>query len=76
MGAARAPAKAWTARRKLWYGNTRSEAAPRVFAGHEKEEGMVEEREIASWRFKKGVLDKKTASLCYLAANLAVGNIT
>ena len=42
----------------------------------DKEETMIEEREIASWRFKKGVLDKKTASLCYLAANLAVGNIT
>jgi len=37
---------------------------------------MIEEREIASWRYKKGVLDKKTASLCYLAANLAVGNTT
>jgi len=35
---------------------------------------MVEEREIAGWRYKKGVLDKKTAALCYLAANLAVGN--
>ena len=37
---------------------------------------MIEEREIASWRFKKGVLDKKWAHLCYLAANLAVGNTT
>ena len=46
------------------------------FPGCGKEETMIEEREIASWRFKKGVLDKKTASLCYLAANLAVGNIT
>lgn len=35
---------------------------------------MIEEREIASWRYKKGVLDKKTSALCYLAANLAVGN--
>ncbi len=35
---------------------------------------MIEEREIASWRYKKGTLDAKTASLCYLAANLAVGN--
>lgn len=35
---------------------------------------MIEEREIASWRYKKGVVDKKTAALCYLAANLAVGN--
>jgi hypothetical protein len=34
----------------------------------------VEERVIASWKFKKGVLDAKTASLCYLTANLAVGN--
>jgi len=35
---------------------------------------MIEERVIASWKFKKGVLDAKTASLCYLAANLAAGN--
>ena len=41
-----------------------------------KEDPMIEEREIASWRYKKGVLDKKTAFLCYLAANLAVGNTT
>jgi hypothetical protein len=34
----------------------------------------IEERVIASWKFKKGVLDAKTASLCYLAANLAAGN--
>jgi hypothetical protein len=27
---------------------------------------MIEERVIASWKFKKGVLDAKTASLCYL----------
>lgn len=38
------------------------------------EEPMVEERVIASWQYKKGVLDGKTASLCYLVANLAVGN--
>ncbi len=37
---------------------------------------MIEEREIASWRYKKGTLDPKTGSLCYLAANLAVGNTT
>jgi hypothetical protein len=35
---------------------------------------MIEERVIASGKFKKGALDPKTASLCYLAANLAVGN--
>ena len=35
---------------------------------------MIEERVIASWKFKKGVLDPKTAFLCYLAANLAVCN--
>ena len=35
---------------------------------------MAEEKVIASWRYKKGVLDSKTASLCYLAANLAAGN--
>jgi hypothetical protein len=34
----------------------------------------IEERVIASWKFKKGVLDPKTAHLCYLAANLAAGN--
>jgi hypothetical protein len=34
----------------------------------------LEEKVIASWTYKKGVLDPKTASLCYLAANLAVGN--
>jgi hypothetical protein len=31
---------------------------------------MPEERTIASWTFKPGSLDQKTASLCYLAANL------
>jgi hypothetical protein len=41
---------------------------------HRKERLMIEERVIASWKFQKGVLDPKTASLCYLAANLAVGN--
>lgn len=35
---------------------------------------MLEEKVIASWRYKKGVLDPKSASLCYLAANLAAGN--
>jgi alkylhydroperoxidase/carboxymuconolactone decarboxylase family protein YurZ len=35
---------------------------------------MLEEKVIASWVYKKGVLEPKTASLCYLAANLAVGN--
>ena len=34
----------------------------------------IEERVIASWKYKKGVLDPKTAYLCYLAANLAAGN--
>ena len=34
----------------------------------------LEEKVIASWKYKKGVLDSKTASLCYLAANLAAGN--
>jgi hypothetical protein len=33
-----------------------------------------EERVIASWAYTKGVLDPKTAALCYLAANLAAGN--
>ncbi len=35
---------------------------------------QLEERVIASWRYKKGALDAKTAALCYLAANLAAGN--
>lgn len=35
---------------------------------------VIEEKVIASWKYTKGVLDAKTASLCYLAANLAVGN--
>jgi len=35
---------------------------------------LVEEKVIASWKYKKGALDSKTASLCYLAANLAAGN--
>ena len=34
----------------------------------------LEEKVIASWTYRKGALDPKTASLCYLAANLAVGN--
>ena len=35
---------------------------------------MLEEKVIASWTYTKGSLDAKTASLCYLAANLAAGN--
>ena len=35
---------------------------------------MLEEKVIASWKYRKGALDAKMASLCYLAANLAVGN--
>jgi hypothetical protein len=35
---------------------------------------VLEEKVIASWKYKKGALDSKTAFLCYLAANLAVGN--
>ena len=35
---------------------------------------VPEDKVIASWTYKKGALDQKTASLCYLAANLAVGN--
>ena len=35
---------------------------------------LVEEKVIASWKYKKGALDAKTAFLCYLAANLAAGN--
>ena len=35
---------------------------------------MLEEKVIAGWRYKKGALDLKTASLCYLAANLSAGN--
>ena len=34
----------------------------------------LEDKVIASWKYKKGALDPKTAYLCYLAANLAVGN--
>ena len=34
----------------------------------------MEEKVIASWKYKKGALDAKTAYLCYLAANLAAGN--
>ena len=34
----------------------------------------LEEKIIASGKYKKGALDPKTAALCYLAANLAVGN--
>ena len=35
---------------------------------------QLEEKVIASWKYKKGALDQKTAFLCYLAANLAAGN--
>jgi hypothetical protein len=35
---------------------------------------VLEPKVIASWKYTKGVLDPKTAALCYLAANLAVGN--
>jgi hypothetical protein len=34
----------------------------------------LEEKVIASWTYRKGALDAKTAYLCYLTANLAVGN--
>ena len=34
----------------------------------------LEDKVIASWKYKKGALDPKTAFLCYLAANLAAGN--
>jgi hypothetical protein len=34
----------------------------------------LEDKIIASRKYKKGALDPKTAALCYLAANLAVGN--
>ena len=34
----------------------------------------LEEKVIASWKYKKGALDPKTAFFCYLAANLASGN--
>ena len=35
---------------------------------------MLEEKVIASWKYKKGALDAKTAFLCYLVANLTAGN--
>ena len=35
---------------------------------------LMEEKIIASWKYKKGALDARTAYLCYLAANLAAGN--
>src|SRR2546425_11064196 len=34
----------------------------------------LEEKVIASWTYKKGSLDPKTAYVCYLAADIAVGN--
>ena len=47
--------------------------------GRERERGtngglLMEEKVIASWKYKKGALDARTAYLCYLAANLAAGN--
>ena len=50
--------------------------APPPRQGIKSTEGFmaIEERVIASWKYKKGVLDPKTAYLCYLAANLAAGN--
>src|SRR5436305_1497430 len=33
----------------------------------------LEEKVIASWKYKQGALDPKTAYLCYLAADLACG---
>jgi len=35
---------------------------------------VLEEKVIASWKYKKGALDPKTAFLCYLAANFPAGN--
>ena len=35
---------------------------------------MPEQKAIASGTYTKDALDGKTASLCYLAANLAAGN--
>ena len=34
----------------------------------------MDEKVIASCKYKKGALDSKTAYLCYLAAYLAAGN--
>jgi hypothetical protein len=34
----------------------------------------MEEKVIASWKYRKGALDAKTAFLCYLVANLTAGN--
>jgi len=34
----------------------------------------LEEKVIASWKYKKGALDPKIAFLCYLVANLTAGN--
>lgn len=51
-------------------------AAARTTMSAAREAGMakLEEKVIASWKYPKGALDPKTAFLCYLAANLAVGN--
>jgi hypothetical protein len=42
--------------------------------GEEERMAVLEQKVIASWTYSKGALDPKTAALCYLAANLAVGN--
>ena len=34
----------------------------------------LEQKVLATWNYKKGALDAKTASLCYLVANLTAGN--
>lgn len=57
-----------------WGETEGGDAAAAVGAGVGKGVAMTEERVIASWKYTKGTLDEKTASLCYLAANLAAGN--
>ncbi len=52
-------------------------AITEIMRGVERRGGVMavlEEKVIASWKYKKGALDPKTAFLCYLAANLAAGN--
>ena len=59
----------------LTIGQNRAEAQGKGLIGKIMEATMaLEEKVIASWRYKKGALDPNTAYLCYLAANLAVGN--
>ena len=59
----------------LTIGQKRAEAQGKGLIGKIMEATMaLEEKVIASWKYKKGALDPKTAYLCYLAANLAVGN--